>query len=198
MDRVTRADVPGLVAHFEAVLGPVRSGWMSAPTGELMPFQVVRYSRGADVGSLAYSSLGFSRHQLRAPDGSLVRQELLVLATPGLPVEYVLGVMTQAAQEALRDGRALRRGEVLGPVVPPVPGSAMAALYVALPVYFPDEFTTWRTDDGAGEPVDVLWLVPVTDAEAGFVRQHGWESFEELLEAQDPDLVDVYRGAVRL
>lgn len=193
MDGVVRTDVPGIVAHFEALLGPVRSGWMSTPTGERMPFQVVRYSRGADVGSLAYSSLGFSRHRLDR-DGTPVRQELLVLTTPGLPVEYVLTVMTQATDAVLAEGRALRRGEVLGPVPPPVPGSAMAALYVALPVYFPDDFATCRPDGAA--PVEVLWMVPVTDGEAAFVREQGWETFEEVLAAQDPDLVDVYRSCI--
>lgn len=195
MDRVARTDVPGLVAHFEAFMGPVRSGWMTAPTGEPMPFQVVRWSRGADVGSLAYSSLGLSRHPLAGPTDEPVRQELLVLATPGLPVEYVLTVMTEAGHAALGRRRALRRGQVLGPVAPPVPGSAMAALYVARPVYFPDELATWHSEAG---DVDVQWLVPISGREAAYVRDHGWEAFEELLAAQDPDLVDVYRGDVRL
>lgn len=194
MSESETAGVPGLVAHFERFLGPVRSGWMAAPTGERMPFQVVRWSRGSDVGSMTYSSLGMSRHRLQGRGGDAVRQEFVLLTTPSLPVEYVLSVLNDAGRAALDVGRGLRQGDVLGPVPPPVPGSSMAALYVALPVYFPDEFAVHRPRDGA--EVEVLWLVPVSQRESDFVEAYGWEAFEELLATQDPDLVDVYRPEI--
>ena len=186
--------VSGLVAHFERFLGPVRSGWMADPTGERMPFQVVRWSRGSDVGAMAYSSLGMSRHRLQGRGGVETRQEYVLLVTPSLPVEYVLTVLRDAGQAALAVGRGLRQGDVLGPVAPPVPGSAMAALYVAMPVYFPDDFSLYES--GEGPDIEVLWLVPVSQREYDFVEAYGWEAFEELLERQDPDLVDVYRPEI--
>ena len=188
------AGVPGLVAHFEKFLGPVRSGWMAGPTGDRMPFQVVRWTQGSDVGSMTYSSLGLSRHRLQGRGGVETRQELVLLATPSLPVEYVLTVLNDAGRAALDVGRGLRQGDVLGPVAPPVPGSAMAALYVAMPDYFPDELALYEPGDGP--PVEVLWLVPVSAREYDFVEAYGWEAFEDLLEAQDPDLVDVYRSEI--
>lgn len=196
MAQVAVSDVRGLVQHFESVLGPVRSGWLAAPTGEPLPFQVVRYTRGPDVGSTAYSSLGLSRHPLTAEDGTAVRQEVLVLATKSLPVEYVLSTMQEVTAAMLRTGRPLRQGDVLGPGETHLLHSEMAAVYVALPVYFDDTFATYTTDEGG--TVEVMWLVPVSEAEAQFVRGHGWESFEDLLLAQDPDLVDVFRAPMVL
>lgn len=194
MAEAEAAGVPGLVAHFERFLGPVRSGWMAGATGERLPFQVVRWSRGSDVGSLAYSTLGLSRHRLQGRGGAEVRQEFVLLTTPSLPVEYVLTVFEDAGKGVIEVGRGLRQGDLLGPVPPPVPGSGMAALYVAMPVYFSDEFALYEPDDGPD--VEVLWLVPVSDREYDFVEAYGWEAFEELLERQDPDLVDVYRPEI--
>ncbi|MFC6153094.1 suppressor of fused domain protein [Nocardioides yefusunii] len=221
MGEVVAPGVSGLVAHFERFLGPGTSGWMKSNSGELLPFQVVRWTRGPDVGSVAYSTLGLSRNVLAAgPSGdpTPVRQELVVMVTKSLPVEYVLGVFVDAAHVALSTGRALRRGSVLGPVQPVLPltpspaapaaptapvrprsgiwGSEVSALYVADPVYLPDEFARFAGE--GGPDVQVLWLVPITSAEARFVREQGWEAFEDLLVDQDPDLVDVFRAPVKL
>lgn len=189
-------DVPGLVAHFEQFLGPVASGWMKDPDGEHLPFQVVRYARGPDIGSVAYSTLGFSRRPLSSADGTLLRQEFVVLATKSLPVEYVLGMVRDVAAAAAANCRAPRQGDVFGPVPPPVPQSSMVAAYAAMPVYFDDAFATHVSP--SGERVEVVWLVPITTPEAEYVRSHGWEAFEHLLVDQDPDLVDVYRAEVVL
>ena len=196
MPQVAATTVRGLVQHFESVLGPVRSGWMSAPTGEQLPYQVVRYATGPDTGSVAYSSLGLSRHALLAADGTTVRQEVLVLATKSLPVEYVLGMVQTITEAMLTSGRPLCQGEVLGAGPAGLNDSAMVEVYVALPVYFDDSFATFVSAEGMN--VEVMWLVPVTAAEAQFVRVHGWERFEDLLLAEDPDLVDVHRAPVVL
>jgi hypothetical protein len=189
-------DVPGLVAHFEQFLGPIASGWMKDPDGSHLPFQVVRYARGPDIGSVAYSTLGFSRRPLPSADGTLLRQEFVVLATKSLPVEYVLGMVRDVAVTAAANGRAPQQGDVFGPVPPPVPNSSMVAAYAAMPVYFDDAFATHQNP--SGEVVEVVWLVPITTTEARYVRSHGWEGFEDLLADQDPDLVDVYRAEVEL
>jgi hypothetical protein len=39
----------------------------------------------------------------------------------------------------------------------------------------------------------LVLLVPITDDEAAFVAAHGWDAFEEHLEAADPDLFDLNR-----
>lgn len=43
--------------------------------------------------------------------------------------------------------------------------------------------------DAAGTHVQVLWLVPITAAEADYRREHGLEALERLLEGDDVDVL---------
>jgi hypothetical protein len=70
----------------------------------------------------------------------------------------------------------------------------MTALYAASPVYLPDEFADCDTGTVT---VVMTWLVPITDAEAGYVHTRGWPAFEDALEGEDPDLVDLSRDPLR-
>lgn len=189
-------DVPGLVEHFERVLGPIHTGWSADPDGAEMPFQVVRFAGGSDADSVGYATLGLSRHPLSSvTSGRLIRQELLMLAPEALAPDRVVSLLLQVGSMALGTGRALLRGNVIGPAGALVPGSDLTALYVTMPVYFPDEFATFRSDDG---DVVVAWLVPITTHEADFVARYGWDSFEDKLADQDPDLVDFQRSGMKL
>lgn len=66
----------------------------------------------------------------------------------------------------------------------------MAAFYVAMPAYFPDEFATCQSPDG---PIVIAWLVPISASEAQYVARSGWSAFEDRLVGQDPDLTDFTR-----
>jgi hypothetical protein len=69
----------------------------------------------------------------------------------------------------------------------------MEALYVAYPVYLPEDFVTTRV---GGSTVVIPWLVPITHKEAGLVSRQGWSKFEDLLVKSDPDLVDISRTSI--
>jgi hypothetical protein len=97
--------------------------------------------------------------------------------------------------EALNGNRALLRGEVLGPQGPLLPGSLMEALYVGIPVYFPDEFGSCAV---GGDSVVIAWLIPISKSEATYVADHGWPAFEKRLVEIDPDLTDVFRSSMNL
>lgn len=86
----------------------------------------------------------------------------------------------------------LQRGQIIGPAGPLFGGSDLTALYVAAPSYLPDEFQIFHADGH----VEIVWLVPITDAEAAYVHTHGWPAFEEILEEHGPDLADVNRQSV--
>jgi len=45
-------------------------------------------------------------------------------------------------------------------------------------------------------PTVIVWLVPILPAEAAYVRDAGWEQFEDLLERSDVDLFDLQRASV--
>lgn len=48
----------------------------------------------------------------------------------------------------------------------------------------------------AGQHVQFRWLVPITAAEARYVDEQGLESFEQLLESRDVDVIDPKRPSV--
>lgn len=62
-----------------------------------------------------------------------------------------------------------------------------------MPVYFPDSFHTF---DGVGD-VSIIqaWLIPITFNEANFIKQNGWEEFEDMLVNVDPDLINFKRAS---
>ena len=96
--------------------------------------------------------------------------------------------------EAVQRNQALLRGEVIGPSRRLLfEGSTVTALYVSIPVYFPDEFVSVEDDAGT---VIFAWLVPITDEEVRLINESGWNVFEDKLERQDADLLDFGRASV--
>jgi Suppressor of fused protein (SUFU) len=71
----------------------------------------------------------------------------------------------------------------------------MEALYVTLPVYFPNEFFTSEEES---HTVVIAWLVPISASEAHYIVHHGWADFEDRLAEQDPDLTDFGRQPILL
>lgn len=196
MTRALDNDMASLVEHFERVLGPVHTGWAVDPDGAAMPFQVVRFTGGSDAESVGYATLGLSRYPLLPPDSErAIRQELFMLAPDSLSPDRVVSLLLQIGSAALGAQRALLRGNVIGPAGALVPGSDLTALYVTVPVYFPDEFATFT---GADDDIVVAWLVPTTTGEAEYISRVGWPAFEDKLAEQDPDLVDFQRRGMRL
>ena len=196
MTHASGRDTPSLVEHFERTLGPVHTGWSVDPDGAEMPFQVVRFAGGSDADSVGYATVGLSRQALSSPtSGRLIRQELLMLAPESLAPDRVVSLLLQVGSMALGTRRALLRGDVIGPAGALVPGSDLTALYVTMPVYFPDEFAMFAGEDG---DVVVAWLVPITTREADFISRHSWDAFEDKLSEQDPDLVDFRRSGLKL
>lgn len=181
-----------LVHHLEAHLGAISGGWSQDSQGQKLPFQVVLFESGPIPGTRTLTTLGLSDARLSIGEaGKRVRQELVMLVRDDLGYRNLPFVLQQVALEALAKDRGYLRGEVIGPRGELIQGSALEALYVAVPVYFPDEFHVFRP--AVGEPIVFAWLVPVTAQEAQFIRERGWAEFEDELEKQDPDLLDFLR-----
>ena len=107
----------------------------------------------------------------------------------------VVGIIQQAAMDALESGNAYLRGDIIGPRGPLLPRSKLEALYVSVPVYFPESFAT--VIDGSHQIV-LAWLVPISQRESAYVSSLGWSAFEDRLTELDPDLTDIYREPLPL
>lgn len=183
-----------LIEHLERYLGEIEVGWSRDADGDEMPFQVVRFPQGSGPETVSFATVGLSRHPLRsAAGGKEIRHELLMIVPDRLRDGPVPGLLQQIGMEALSAGRPLLRGEVIGPRGELFPDSGMEAVYVAIPVYFPDEFGVCDED---GAEIVIAWLVPISANEAQYVRDHGWRTFEERLVERDPDLTDVFRASL--
>ena len=171
-----------LIEHLEDYLGEMDAAWTKSPEGVQLPFTIARFG-GVFESSRAYTTLGLSRFH----------QELLLIAPESFGDGNIPKVLQDAAGVVLQRQTPLARGEVVE-VQPMFDCYPFTALYVALPVYFPEEFAEAVDDESS--PVKIAWVVPITAAEAAYVKQHGWSAFEDLLTVQDPDLADFKRHAV--
>ncbi len=191
-----RFRIMGLIQHFERVLGLIEAGWSVDADGLRMPFQVARFPQGSGPGTVSFATLGLGRYPLPSlASGRAIRHELLLLAPESLKDGMLPSLIHQIGEETLQSGRPLLQGDVIGPRGPLVPGSQMEALYVTLPVYFPDEFATFEEE---GHTTVIAWLVPISASEAHYIVHHGWADFEDRLAEQDPDLTDFGRQPILL
>lgn len=187
MRRATLAH-PDLPAHFEQCLGEIVRGW--SDEARMHGIQVVSFDRQPEAGVRTFATLGLSRHVVGLPGSRRIRQELLISANNSFAADAVAGFLLSRAEQVLKRGSALLRGEVLDLGAPVIDGSALASVYVTNPSPFDDSLTRF-----VGEPPATVfaYLIPVNPAEAGFVRKKGWSWFEDELEQQNPDIWDLAR-----
>lgn len=181
-----------LIDHLERYLGKFLDGWKSDDKSEVNLFDVVRY-RGAFEGVVAFSTLGLSKHVLssRVSEKS-VRCELVMMTRDN--GEWIPRILDQIGSEIVRSGFAPLRGDVIGPRGRIAPEYQMTSLYASIPIYLPENFSSFELQ--TGEQVVFIWLIPIYSREADLVRHRGWEIFEDELEKQDPDLLDMRRDAI--
>jgi hypothetical protein len=179
----------GLSSHLESYLGNIEAGWRRGADGVELPFQVARFQRGVGDGTVAFATLGLGGHLLGGRTKQ-IRQEFMMIVPESLRDGPVPGILQQVGIGVLETHRALLRGDVLGPKNSLFVGSKMEALYVTLPIYFPDKFSVYAED---GTNIAIAWLVPISRNEAHYVQERGWRDFEQRLTEVDPDLANVYR-----
>ncbi len=176
------ADVPALVRYFETYLGPIQSG-LRLSEG----VQGVTFREQPVTGATAFTTLGLCNHLLAQKRGPSVRVEFLLACQNSFIDSFrPLSVLADVSDQALALHSAPPRGRFFAE-------SQMEALYYAAPVYFQDGLVNFS---GFVEPLLLIWLVPISPAEAAFVKTHGWSRFETLLTELDPDLLDLLRAPV--
>ncbi|MFF3152449.1 suppressor of fused domain protein [Streptomyces sp. NPDC057910] len=182
-----------ILSHLEARLGGMSGGWSVDLGAHAKKLTVCMFEGGEIPGVTAFATLGLSEFALQTPDGE--RQYYLELMgcqyAPDGGYGPFPGTLEGVATQAVKSGRLIRRGDVIDLPGAMAPGSEMVALYAALPVYFDDNFSSVRREDGRG--VAIVWMIPIGATEADYVARHGWEAFESQLVAKDPDLLDLRR-----
>lgn len=123
-----------------------------------------------------------------------LHEELVIACWADGPVED-LALVLEFLVRQLADGREpLLYGDVVGPAGPIVAGTAMEAMYVCEPAYFPEGFALYVATDGC--EIRTRWLLPIYADEALAVGEKGAGFFEDLLVERDPDLLSLRRPSV--
>ncbi len=183
------------IQFLENHLGTIEYGWSNDDNGERLPVQIVKYSKGPFSGTKTFSTLGLNKVPLTSyVSGKQIWQELIFVSYSNSGNINIPSLLAQVSQIALDSGSAFLRGDVIGPYGPIFDDSNLEAFYVTIPCYFSDSFDAFKVDDK--KTIIMAWLIPITSKEAEFIRQNGWEQFEEKLEELDPDLIDFKRESI--
>jgi hypothetical protein len=183
-----------LIEHIETYLGPISEGWSRLPkSDERLPFQVI-HTKCSNSDNSCISTLGLSKEGLSDfKENKKYFQELFVCSNSTTP-RNLPAVLISLGLELLSTKKALLRGEVIGPRKGAViSGTTFSALYVASPVYWPDNFGSLICGDTT---VIFCWLVPIFPQEANFIKKNGWSKFEDQLIETDPNMCDLNRPSV--
>lgn len=153
--------------------------WTLGPIGERLPeFRVRRIAPVKPTDPWVYVTVGASE----ATEGDGV--EFFILSPSESPghVETLAMVASFHADPRYR----LSIGQTVYIGRPWIEGAAADHLLVSLPLPYGPSL---EHCDAPGRHVQVLWLVPITEAEARYVRERGLEALEQLLEQSNVDVV---------
>lgn len=178
--------------HMETSFGRVEKGWrISTPSNDV---QVIKTTPGYISDANIYVSLGLSNspYPLRN-SGRHVRCELFFILPGECDFLHIPSIIEDVVTVMEKSGTAFLRGDVIGPKGELFEGHDFTSLYVAPPFLLPDESYGFMIE---GEEVLFMWLVPITTAECEFVRQYGWERFEDRLEEMEVDVINIDRNSV--
>lgn len=189
---VTESD---LLTHLEAHLGPLQTRFTQPGGVGSMPCQYLRFNDTPFAGSSTIVTLGLSRHALLQASGRPIRQELLMSAYSETVNQSLVSVLDVIARELDERHCPLLRGQLIGPRGSVLPESCLEAFIAMNPWYWDDEFSYF---EGVAPPVHIVWLIPITRAEAEYIRYQGIDAFEAVIGDQDPDLLDLYRNPMSL
>ena len=167
----------------QAVIAPVRAG-----VEERLPgFRVLRLAPAEDGEPWIYATCGAAQSAGAGEHGA--EYVLLAPAPDPVLVEMLatLAMVNADAEEKFGVGSiiALRRSWM---------ASSWAHHLLVLPPYpFGPGFEVHEEGDRS---TVVLWLVPILSAEAQYVREHGHQALEQILETRKANLADPARRSV--
>jgi hypothetical protein len=171
--------------HVHEDFAPARDGVEALLPG----FRVRRIAPASPGEPWVYATNGASAATGEAQDGA--EYVLLAPAADPVLVEMLAALAIVNADPASRLGVgsivALRR---------PWTGTSPAENLLVLPPYVLGPGLEVYAPPGGERRIVVLWLVPITSSEARFVRMHGVQRFEELMQRSEVNLANPLRQPI--
>ena len=161
-----------------------------AEVEERLPgFRVRRIAPAASDKPWVYATNGAAAAIGEGEDGA----EYVVLAPAADPV--LVEMLAALATVNADPDKRLGVGSIVNLGRPWTGSSAAKNLLVLPPYVFGPGFEVYESP-GEQRRIVVLWLVPITSAEARFVRRHGVQQFEQLMQRSEVNVVDAERGPI--
>jgi hypothetical protein len=107
-------------AFTRDAVGPIQEGWK--PSRDESPIRAVRFANQPTDTVDTFATLGLSEFVLEMPRARRVRQELMLAACSRFSKEDLASCLTTLADFVKVGGRALLRGDVVGPHTPLIRG----------------------------------------------------------------------------
>jgi len=152
-------------------------------------FRVRRIAPASSGKPWIYATNGASAAIGEDEDGA----EYVVLAPAADPV--LVEMLAALATVNADPDKRLGVGSILVLGRPWTGSSAAQSLLVLPPYVFGPGFEVYEPPD-EDRRVVVLWLVPITSAEARFVRLQGAQAFEQLMQRTEVNVVDPRRASI--
>lgn len=180
-------EVEDVLDHYERHLGPpTRIDHL--PSGLHVCTWIDRPIRGA----VTHATAGLSAIPLSQASG-VVRQELLIAAAARWESPAIGGLLSHMAGQVALMRRPLLFGEAFALDFRLAGLPAIWGFVAIDPRYFPDDLYAASSSEGM---VGVTWLVPVTANEGHYIATRGIDPFLELVEKEQPDLLDVRKRSI--
>lgn len=198
-----------LLGHYESQLDFCVRRWINDPHDpqksladvsgltEQDIYQVLKFERQPIRSAKTFVTYGLSRHVLDAHTLQLtqareVRIELLACVNEAIPDAAVVYLLMSFGNAILRRRQAPVNGEIINWQTTIFEEPRFRYLYCTEPLLFPSELAVFG---GSSPETVIVWLFPVTEAEAMFAINVGFERFNSLLRAEHPDIFAFDRRA---
>jgi hypothetical protein len=175
-------------AHLERVLGMPARFSTARGDGLPVPFRIATYIHQPANDAVTLVTIGMSETCLGSPP---VRQELLLCTWKELFSESLYDSLFRLGHELQSTATAAYLGSIVE-LPAPIFGGGSAHMLVYTPTYFDADLYMIAGAD----PIRIVWLIPVTAAEADLVLHDGVRALEVRFEENDPDLLDLEREGV--
>ncbi len=177
-----------LPMKLESVFGPIREGWAVPAIGTVETgVQVVSFA-GTRLTPPVLATLGLSGHILTS--GQSQRGIRIELVCPeGADRKLLVPLLMMVSQRIIQSHDAVLRGDWLN-----ISGvsSDWFGFYMTLPIFI-DEVD--HAVQAGNEIVNLVWAIPIKQAEAHFIDQSGWQAWEDVLEENFGKLSDPRRAS---
>jgi len=156
--------------------------WDKGPIEERVPgFHVLRVDPARPLDAWVYVSIGASTS---AENSGL---EFFIMAPA--KDDQIVETLAMVAHFQSFEAHPLSLGSIINIGRPWFPNSPFDHLVVTLPYPFGPKLEV-------AEGARFVWLVPISADEATFIRESGFEAFEDRLESSNVDVIDPKRPAI--